>query len=116
MAPTSTPSHPDPAWVIVATVLRLGLVVGGVLLAVGVLLGIIMGDASTPALRLTDLFGGASLHARLEMGGIATFAITPAAGVLALVVTRIRERDWASTAIAIVVAAILAVGMVLGHA
>jgi hypothetical protein len=111
----TTRERSDPAWTIVSVVFRVGLIIGGSLLTGGVLIGLFRGDTAAPALRLTDLAGNLAVHSRLEIAGIATFAVTPAAGVLALIVAWVRERDWVSAIVAVAVLAILTAGMVIGH-
>lgn len=103
------------AWKVVALVLRVGLILGGSLLLAGVLVGLFTGSTAAPALRLTDLTANVPLNGRLEIAGIVVFAVTPAVGVLALIVAWVRERDWMHTIIAAAVLAILTVGMILGH-
>jgi len=105
----------DSGHALVAAVLRGGVALGGVLLAIGLAIGIVAGDTSTPALRLTDLFAGGPLHARFELAGILVCGATPGMGVLALIGARLRERDWAAAATATVVVGILLVGMIIGH-
>jgi uncharacterized membrane protein len=108
--------QPDPAHRIVALVLQGGFVIGGCLLALGVVLGLVTGDASAPALRLGDLLrDSAPLHSRVEMVGVAIFATTPAVGVLALLAVWLKGRDWRAMGIAITVLIILSAGMILGH-
>ena len=100
---------------IVTVVLRAGLILGGSLLLAGVLVSLFTGATSAPALRLTDLTANLPLNGRLEIAGIVVFAVTPAAGVLALIVAWVRERDWMYSIVAVAVLAILAAGMILGH-
>lgn len=101
---------------IVAGVLRGGVTAAGVLLAAGLLLGAVSGATNAPALHLSDLFASEQpLHTRLELAGILVGAATPGAGVLTLIGTWIRERDWRAVATASTVIAILIVGMVIGH-
>ena len=105
----------DAGHALVAMVLRGGVIVGGVLLAIGLVMGIATGDASAPALRLTDLFAGGPLHTRFELAGVLVCGATPGVGVLALIGARIRERDWGAATVATIVVAILLVGMIIGH-
>lgn len=108
-------SNSERAWKIVAVVLRIGLILGGSLLLAGVLVSLFTGSTSAPALRFTDLTANLPLNGRLEIAGIVVFAVTPAAGVLALIVAWVRERDWMYSIIAAAVLAILTAGMVVGH-
>jgi uncharacterized membrane protein len=105
----------DTGHTLVAAVLRGGVLLGGLLLAIGLVMGIAAGDTSTPALRLTDLFAGGPLHARFELAGVLVCGATPGVGVLALIGARFREQDWEAVATATVVVAILLVGMIIGH-
>lgn len=101
---------------IVASVLRVGVAAGGLLLLAGVLIGVFSGVTDAPPLRLTDLFTtGRPASARLELAGILMCAATPGAGVLALIGAWIYERDWRAVATAATVITILVVGMVIGH-
>jgi uncharacterized membrane protein len=100
---------------LVASILRGGVGVGGVLLAVGLVIGIAAGDTSAPTLRLVDLFAPGPLHARFELAGILVCGATPGVAVLALIGSLAPQRDWRAVATATAVLAILVVGMILGH-
>ena len=83
---------------ILARVLRLGSIIAGVLLAVGI-----------GAMLLT----GASQH-RLITAGLITLLLTPVLRVLVAAVVFCKERDWLFALFCLVVLCALAAGMKLG--
>lgn len=95
--------------------LRSGLAVAVLLMAVGVLIKCVTGNWETPEVRLFELF-----HAPLSPGdrimgiGILALAATPAFRVIALLILWTRERDWKFVITALIVMLTLALAIALG--
>jgi uncharacterized membrane protein len=112
---TAPEQRPSPAHGVLALVLQIGFVAGGCLFATGAILRVVAGGSAAPAFRLTGLLESAPIHRQVEMLGVVVLAITPAAGVATLLISYIKARDWAATAVAFAVLAILAAAVVFGR-
>lgn len=100
---------------IVQTLLRAGLVVAVVLMAVGLAMKIVSGSRHSVGVKLFAL-GDAGSSADLIMAlGVLALALTPAFRVLALVVLWSRERDWHFVGVALAVIVTLSVAVLVGH-
>lgn len=100
---------------IVEWLLRGGLIVSVILMAVGLGLEIASGSERSPAVELFAIGDAPSDGNRLMAIGLLVLAATPALRVLALLWMWIRERDWRFVAIAAAVVVTLAVSVVVGH-
>jgi uncharacterized membrane protein len=96
--------------------LRTGLVIATLLMAVGVAMKASAGEWSTPDVRLFDLFrsSGISSGDRVMATGILVLAATPAFRVIALLLLWIRERDWKFVAVAAIVMVTLGLAIAMG--
>jgi len=100
---------------IVQTLLRAGLVVAVVLMAVGLAMKIVSGSRHSVGVKLFAL-GDAGSSADLVMAlGVLALALTPAFRVIALVVLWSRERDWRFVGVALAVIVTLCVAVLVGH-
>ncbi len=100
--------------VLVAVVLRVGLVVGGLLVAIGLLLSLGEGDRVANAVRPFDiLHTGVSADTLMALGML-VFGATPVAGVATLIVIWARERDYRFAALALLVMIILVLSALTG--
>lgn len=100
---------------IVQVLLRAGLVVAVVLMAVGLAMKIASGSHHSSEVKLFSL-GDAGSSADLLMAlGVLTLALTPAFRVIALVVLWARERDWRFVGVALAVIVTLSVAVLVGH-
>lgn len=99
---------------VVAALLRAGLAVSAGSMTVGLSWAVAAGRLAALPLRLGELDG--SRAGALLMGiGLIVLALTPAARVVALVIDFSIERDWRFAAVAAGVAALLSIGIALGH-
>lgn len=99
---------------LVAFVLRVGLLLASGLLAAGLVLKVLRGDGSAPALALPPAALPAALGDRLLVLGVEALVATPLVRVLALVGSWARERDWRFVAVGVVVLVVLALAIALG--
>jgi uncharacterized membrane protein len=102
-----TAPRSDRRWVQGA--LRVGLALGGLLLAAGFLLALVRGERVTGAASPWHLLATGPLPDRLMSGGMLLLAATPVARVGVLVAVWVRERDHRFAALALLVLAILVV-------
>ena len=109
---SATAAESDHLHAQVGWVLRVGLAVSVVLLAIGMGLHLASGAEDAPSVPLWHLGGEPGLA--FSTLGVLVLALTPALRVLALVVLWCRERDWRFVAVALAVAATLGIGLLLG--
>ena len=96
-------------------VLRGGLVLASVLMAIGLVMAIATGEHGRTAVHLARVFSEGSIADRLVAIGLALLALTPVVRVLALVLIWLAERDRRFAVIGAIVLAILAFSIVTGH-
>ncbi len=100
---------------IIRLLLRGGLAVAVVSMALGLTLKIASGSRRSAAVELFSL-GDAGSPADLLMAlGVLALALTPAFRVLALVVLWAREHDWRFVGVAVAVIVTLGVAVIVGH-
>lgn len=95
-------------------VLRGGLLAGGTLTAVGFVLALVLGHLEAVPVRPHTLLTDGVLADRLIAGGLLLLGLTPVAGVLMLIVTWARERDWRFLALGIFVSVVLLFALLRG--
>ncbi len=95
--------------------LRGGLIVAVVLMAIGLALKVASGSDRSPAVKLFELSAAESEGDRLMAIGVLVLAVTPALRVLALVWMWTRERDWRFVAVSCAVVVTLVVSVLVGH-
>lgn len=96
-------------------VLRGGLAISAVLMAIGLVIAIAGGEHGRTAVHLMRVFSEGSVGDRLVAVGLALLALTPVVRVLALVLIWLAERDRRFAVIGAIVLAILAFSIVTGH-
>ncbi len=100
---------------IVQWLLRGGLVVAAVLMAIGLGMKVASGSRHADGTPMFSL-GSSGSHADTVMGvGVLVLALTPAFRVLALVVLWGRERDWRFVGVALAVVVTLSCAVIIGH-
>ncbi len=99
---------------IVQMILRGGLLVASVLMAAGVLLHLISGQAQAPAVPLFAIFSQHDTGLLLTALGVAVLGLTPMVRVVALVGIWSRERDWKFVGVALAVVVVLTAAVLLG--
>lgn len=100
---------------IVQWLLRGGLIVSVVLMAIGFVMKVASGSHHSPGVKLFSL-GSVKTNADLVMGlGVLVLALTPAFRVIALVVLWTRERDWRFVGVACAVVVTLSLAVIIGH-
>ena len=100
---------------IVQVLLRAGLGVSVVLMAVGLAMKVASGSRHSTEVKLFSLTSTGSSADALMALGVLTLALTPAFRVIALVVLWSRERDWRFVGVALAVIVTLSVAVVVGH-
>jgi uncharacterized membrane protein len=100
---------------IVQWLLRIGLALSIVLMAVGLVMKFVTGDHHSASVHLFELTRSMRTGDRLMAIGILVLAATPALRVVSLVVLWSWERDWRFVTIAFVVMLTLAAAVVIGH-
>jgi len=109
----------DPVERVVHRVLGLGIVVSVVLLAAGLLLGVVRGQALQPrALHVGDLLSGlASLEAAAYISlGVIVLIATPFVRVAGALVAFAHQRDRRFVAVTALVLAVMCVSVLVGRA
>lgn len=100
----------------ILVLLRGGLVVAVTLMSLGFLASVASGDMTAHVVRISDLpAGGIDLGDRLMGLGVFVLALTPAGGVLALLLLWLKERDWRFAGVAAGVTVLLVVAALVGH-
>jgi uncharacterized membrane protein len=94
-------------------VVRAGMAVALLLMAVGLVVRAIEGGAAH-AVRFTDLLSAPTPGDQLLMAGVLVLALTPAAQVVALLLSWLRLRDYRYSAVAAVVVGLIALSVLLG--
>ncbi len=100
----------------VQLVLRVGLAIACVLMAIGTLIEAARGNALAIRATPLDVVSGGFTAQRMILLGIVALALTPAVRVIALIFTWSRERDWRFVAVAVWVALTLALAIAFGRA
>jgi uncharacterized membrane protein len=95
-------------------ILRAGLLVASVLMAVGMVVHLISGHGRAPAVPLFSIFAQHEMGLFLTALGVAVLGLTPMVRVAALVVIWARERDWKFVGVAFAVVVVLTAAVVLG--
>ena len=96
-------------------VLRLGLAISCVLLAVGLAIALATGEHVAVPVRLHHLLSEGTTADRVISLGLLLLAMTPVVRVLSLVVIYTIERDRRFAVVALVVVAVLAAAILSGH-
>ncbi len=100
----------------IQTLLRVGLGLATTLIVVGTGIALGEGERVPVPVRLAGLWRDGSIPDRVAATGILILALTPVAGVVTLIWSWWREGDRRFALVGIVVVAVLAVGVLLGHA
>lgn len=99
---------------VVKVVLRAGLATSLALLAVGLVIELAGGHHVANGVRMFHLLAPRTLGERVMAGGVLALTLTPAAGVLSVVVSWVRERDARFVGVGVVVVAVLTAAVVVG--
>lgn len=99
---------------IVKWVLRTGLVLSFVVLVVGLVVELATGTHEAVAVRMFDLFAPRPVGERIMAVGVLLLTVTPACGVLSVLLSWIRERDRRYVGVGIVVVAVLGAAVAVG--
>ncbi|MGE5184325.1 MAG: DUF1634 domain-containing protein [Acidobacteriota bacterium] len=100
---------------LVQWVLRGGLALATLLLAVGLVLALASGDHTAVPVRLHDVLSEGATADRLIAIGLVLLAFTPVVRVLSLVVIWAIERDRKFVLVGLAVVAVLAAAIATGH-
>ncbi|MCC6526731.1 MAG: DUF1634 domain-containing protein [Polyangiaceae bacterium] len=95
-------------------VLRAGLVIASSLMAAGVTVHLVSGQAQAPGVPLFSIFAERDPGALLTALGVVVLGMTPMVRVIALLAIWTRERDWKFAAVALAVVVVLVIAVVLG--
>lgn len=101
---------------VVTWVLRSGLVLSFVVLVVGLAIELATGPRRAIAVRMFDLFTPRPLGERIMAVGVLLLTMTPACGVLSLLLGFAREGDRRYVEVGAIVIAVLAAAVVVGLA
>ena len=99
----------------IETVYRVGLAIGAVLMAVGLVWALVAGERALAPVDLGGLLGDASTADRVIATGVLVLCLTPGAVVVFLVVHWWRERDYRFVVTGCVVIAVLVLAVILGR-
>lgn len=99
---------------IVKAVLRSGLGTALALMVVGLVLQLASGQHQAIGVKMFELWAPRPLGERIMAAGVLALALTPAAGVLSVLVSWIREGDRRFVGVGMVVVAVLCVAVVIG--
>ncbi len=99
---------------VVQAVLYFGLVSAVVLMTVGLIAKVASGSRRSVEIDLLALGKGSTADAIMAIGVLA-LAFTPAAVIVALGVVWLRQRDTRFAGTALAVAAVLVIGIIVGH-
>lgn len=100
---------------VIEWLLRGGLIIAVVLMAIGLGIKIASGADRSPAVKLFSISSAASTGDQLMAIGVLVLAATPAMRVLALLWIWARERDWRFVGVSCAVVVTLAVSVIVGH-
>lgn len=95
-------------------VLRIGLMAGGLSMAVGLLMGLVAGEWSSAAMRPLEILSGGTMPDRIIGAGIFLIALTPVIRVGALITLWLLERDYKFVALGLLVVIILVISALTG--
>lgn len=96
-------------------VLRGGLALACVLLAIGLAMALATGEHAARAVRLHEVLSDGTTADRVIACGLLLLAMTPVVRVLSLVVIWMIERDKKFAMVALVVVVVLALAIASGH-
>ena len=96
-------------------VLRAGLAISCVLLAVGLVMALVSGEHAAAAIKLHSALSAGTVPDRVIALGLVLLAMTPVVRVLSLVVIWMLERDRKFAMVALVVVVVLAAAIASGH-
>lgn len=99
---------------IVKTVLRVGLVSALGFLLVGLVLQLASGHDGAVQVRMFDLLAPRSTGEKVMAIGVLVLALTPASGVLSVLLSWVRERDRVYVGVGITVVAVLVAAVLVG--
>ena len=99
---------------VVMVVLRAGLGTSLVLLVIGLAIELAGGHHVAHPVKMFHLLAPRTLGERVMGGGILALTLTPALGVLSVVLSWVRERDPRFILVGVVVVAVLATAVVVG--
>lgn len=99
---------------VVKVVLRTGLVVAAVLLLVGLGLQLGTGNHLAIEVKMFDLFAPRPIGERIMSVGVLVLTLTPAGGIVSVVLSWARERDRPYVGVGCVVIAVLAAAVLVG--
>lgn len=99
---------------IVKTVLRTGLVAALGFLLVGLVLQLASGSDGAVQVRMLDLFAPRSTGEKVMGIGVLVLALTPASGVVSVLLSWVRERDRVYVGVGITVVAVLVAAVLVG--
>lgn len=99
---------------VVTWVLRAGLGISFAVLAVGLAIELASGRHLAVAVRMFDPFGPRALGERIMSVGVLLLMLTPACGVLSVLVGFARERDRRYVMVAAIVVVVLAAAVAVG--
>lgn len=101
---------------VVKIVLRIGLSLALVLLAVGLCIELAAGHDQAVNVGMFDLFGPRSVGERVMAVGALVLTLTPAGGVLSVLLSWVHERDRPYVGVGLIVVTVLAAAVVVGLA
>lgn len=99
---------------VVKYVLRTGLALAMVLLLVGLVIQLASGHDDAIGVKMFDLLAPRPLGERIMAVGTLMLALTPAAGVLSVLVSWIRERDGVFVVVGLIVVGVLSAAVLIG--
>lgn len=99
---------------LVKRVLRVGLVTALVLLLAGLVVQLASGHDQAVQVKMFDIFAAPSVGEKIMGLGILALTLTPAAGVLSVLGSWVRERDRVFVGVGAIVVTVLAVAVVVG--
>ncbi len=99
---------------LVKVVLRVGLAISSALLVVGLIVQLASGHDQAVQVRMFHLSGGHSVGETIMGVGVLALALTPACGVMSVVVSWVRERDARFVVVGAIVVAVLMAAIAVG--
>lgn len=101
---------------VVKWVLRTGLALALVLLAIGLVLQLVQHHDQAVQVRMFDLLAPRLVSEKIMAIGVLVLTLTPACGVLSLLLSWIRERDGVYVGVGLTVVVVLTAAVVVGFA
>ena len=99
---------------VVKMVLRTGLLLALATLGTGLAIQLASGQHRAVGVHMFDLLAPRSLGERVMAVGVLVLTLTPAGGVLSVVLSWVRERDRPYVGVGVLVVAVLAAAVVVG--